>query len=112
MMNIANSTAGNNTTTGIQAGGGTNASVVRLAGVSIFSNAVNGLVVGTNGSIISFGNNYNSGNGAPTSTIAPQSGLPGTSLIHPLVEEMRAGHDTFPKMRPPGMDSPHPIALS
>jgi hypothetical protein len=50
----------------------TNASVVRLAGVSIFSNAVNGLVVGTNGSIISFGNNYNSGNGAPTSTIAPQ----------------------------------------
>jgi parallel beta helix pectate lyase-like protein len=72
VMNIANSTAGNNTTTGIQAGGGTNASVVRLAGVSIFSNAVNGLVVGTNGSIISFGNNYNSGNGAPTSTIAPQ----------------------------------------
>ena len=72
VMNIANSTAGNNTTTGIQAGGGSKVSVIRLAGVSIFSNAVNGLVVGTNGSIISFGNNYNSGNGAPTSTIAPQ----------------------------------------
>lgn len=72
IINIANSTAGNNATTGIQAGGGGALSVVRLSGVSIFSNAVNGLVVGTNGSIVSFGNNYNSGNGAPTSILAPQ----------------------------------------
>ncbi len=71
-LNIANSTAGNNAATGIQAGGGGALSVVRLAGVSIFSNAVNGLVVGTHGSIVSFGNNYNTGNGLPTSNVAPQ----------------------------------------
>lgn len=72
IVNIANSAAGNNSTTGIQAGGGTALSIVRMSGVSILSNAVNGLVTGTNGSIVSFGNNYNAGNGAPTSTIAPQ----------------------------------------
>jgi hypothetical protein len=70
-LNIASSTAGNNTT-GIQAGGGASPSTVRLTGVSILSNSVNGLVIGTNGTIISFGNNYNSGNGAPSSTVAPQ----------------------------------------
>jgi hypothetical protein len=72
IINIANSTAGNNTTTGIQAGGGSAASYVRLSGVSIFSNGVNGLVTGTNGSILSFGNNYNSGSGVPTSLLGPQ----------------------------------------
>lgn len=72
IMNIASSTAGNNAETGIQAGGGTTLSVVRLADVSIFSNVLNGLLVGTNGQIVSFGNNYNSGNGAPTSHITPQ----------------------------------------
>ena len=72
IINIANSMAGNNSSTGIQAGGGTTLSVVRMTGVSIFSNAVNGLLVSSNGSIVSFGNNYNTGNGAPTSTIPPQ----------------------------------------
>jgi len=74
IINIANSTAGNNATTGIQAGsaGGGTPSEVRLSGVSIFSNATNGLLVGTNGFIVSFGNNYNSGTGAPTSTLTPQ----------------------------------------
>jgi hypothetical protein len=72
ILNVANSSAGNNATTGIQAGGGSALSIVRLAGVSILSNAVDGMVVGTNGSIVSFGNNYNSGTGAPTATIAPQ----------------------------------------
>lgn len=72
IINIANSTAGNNVATGIQAGGGATLSVVRLSSVSIFSNFTNGMVVGTNGSIVSFGNNYNTGNGAPSSTIAPQ----------------------------------------
>jgi hypothetical protein len=72
IVNIANSTAGNNVSTGIQAGGGTAVSVVRLTGVSILSNGVNGLAVGTNGSIVSFGGNYNSGSGSPTSNLAPQ----------------------------------------
>jgi Right handed beta helix region len=72
IINVSNSTVGNNSTTGIEAGGGTAPSVVRIAGVSIISNVINGLVVGTNGSVVSFGNNYNSGNGAPTSTIKPQ----------------------------------------
>jgi hypothetical protein len=48
IINIANSTAGNNTMTGIQAGDTGAASVVRFSDVSILSNAVNGLVVGTN----------------------------------------------------------------
>lgn len=72
IINITNSTAGNNVTTGIQAGGGSALSVVRLAGVSILSNGVNGLAVGANGSIVSFGGNYNSGSGSPTASLAPQ----------------------------------------
>ena len=72
IINITNSTAGNNLTTGIQAGGGSALSVVRLAGVSILSNGVNGLAVGANGSIVSFGGNYNSGSGSPTASLAPQ----------------------------------------
>jgi hypothetical protein len=72
VLNIANSTAANNLSTGVQAGGGSNLSVVRLTGVSLFSNTTNGLLVGTNGSIVSFGNNYNSGAGGPSSSTAPQ----------------------------------------
>jgi hypothetical protein len=45
-----------NRNSGIHAEGGA-PSVVRRSGVSTFSNAVNGLVVGTDGSIVSFGNN-------------------------------------------------------
>jgi hypothetical protein len=70
VVSIANSTAGNNAI-GIQAGGGAAVSSIRLAGVSIFLN-VTGLATGSNGSIASFGNNYNSGSGSPSGTIAPQ----------------------------------------
>jgi Right handed beta helix region len=72
ILNAINSTASNNVVTGIQAGGGSNLSIVRLAGSSILSNAVNGMVVGSNGSIVSAGRNYNSGSGAPSSTASLQ----------------------------------------
>lgn len=72
VLNIANSTAANNLATGVQAGGGSNLSVVRLTGVALLSNATSGLLLGANGSIVSFGNNYNSGAGGPSSSIAPQ----------------------------------------
>jgi len=70
LVSIANSTAGNNAT-GIQAGGGAAPSNIRLSGVSVFLN-VTGMTTGTNGAIASFGNNYNSGSGGPTTNIAPQ----------------------------------------
>jgi hypothetical protein len=70
VVSIANSTSGNNNI-GIQAGGGSAASSVRVAGVSLFLNA-SGFVIGSNGTISSFGNNYNSGSGAPNANIAPQ----------------------------------------
>lgn len=74
VMNISNSTATNNSVltnisgTGIQAGGGSTASIVRLYNVVIMSNFPNGMVTASNGSIVSYGHNANSGNGAPTST--------------------------------------------
>jgi Right handed beta helix region len=72
-LNIINSTANHNTT-GIQAGDGiaTGNSLIRLSGVSIMSNIVDGLKIKTGGVIESFGNNYNSGTGKPTFTSAPQ----------------------------------------
>jgi hypothetical protein len=70
VVSIANSTAGNNAV-GVQAGGGSAASSVRLTGVSVFLN-VTGLRTSTNGSIASFGNNYNSGSGAPNASLTPQ----------------------------------------
>jgi hypothetical protein len=78
VMNISNSTASNNSVAtnpsgaGIQAGGGTAPSVVRLSGVVITSNFPNGMVTGSNGTIVSFGNNSNSGTGTPTSTTPRQ----------------------------------------
>jgi hypothetical protein len=70
LVSIANSTAGNNAT-GVQAGGGTAPSNIRLTGVSVFLN-LTGLLTGSNGAIASFGNNYNSGSGGPNTSIAPQ----------------------------------------
>ena len=70
VVSIAGSTAGNNGT-GIQSGGGTGAASVRVSGVSLFLNT-NGFVTGTNGAIASFGNNSNSGSGAPNSLITVQ----------------------------------------
>jgi len=70
-MSIADSVAANNLGAGVGAGGGAAAATIRATNVSLFSN-VAGFQTGTNGSIQSFGNNYNPGSGAPTSTIAPQ----------------------------------------
>ena len=78
IMNITNSTANNNSTmtnpsgTGIQAGGGSAASFVRLYGVMIMSNFPNGMTRLSNGSIVSYGQNANSGTGAPSSTMPLQ----------------------------------------
>jgi hypothetical protein len=72
ILNIINSTTTSNGATGIQAGGGAAASVVRVSGVFIADNGGSGMVVATNGSIISYRNNYNSDSGSPSSTIAPQ----------------------------------------
>jgi hypothetical protein len=78
VMNVSNSTATNNSVstnpagTGIQAGGGVATSIVRLYGVVIMSNFPNGMLTGSNGSIVSFGHNANSGTGAPNSTIPIQ----------------------------------------
>ena len=78
VMNVSNSTATNNSIptngngTGVQAGGGTTASTLRLYGVVIMSNFPNGMVTSSNGSIVSFGHNANAGTGAPNSTIPLQ----------------------------------------
>jgi hypothetical protein len=72
ILNIINSMTTSNGATGVQAGGGAAASVVRLSGVLIAGNGFNGIVVATNGSIISYRNNYNSDSGSPSSTVAPQ----------------------------------------
>lgn len=64
-LNISNSSANNNGT-GVQAGGtGSNTATLRITGVSLNNNGT-GIGVGTNGTVKSFGNNYNSGTGTPT----------------------------------------------
>jgi Right handed beta helix region len=71
-VNLVNSTTANNIGYGVIAGGsGALPSQIRMSNVSTATNGV-GLATGVNGSILSFGNNYNPGSGAPTGTIAPQ----------------------------------------
>ncbi len=70
VMSMANSTASNNAI-GIQSGGGSSPSNIRMAGVSVFLNTT-GLMTGTNGLLTSFGNNYNSGSGTPNAHITQQ----------------------------------------
>ncbi len=70
-LSIVNSMAANNNA-GVTAGGGAQVSSVRVANVAVFSNPSGGFVTGTNGSISSFGDNYNAGGGSPNATIAPQ----------------------------------------
>jgi hypothetical protein len=72
VLDIINSTAANNGSTGIQAGGGGGNAVVHLSGVFTSNNAVIGWSKGLNGSIISFGNNYDAGVLVPTSLIPPK----------------------------------------
>ena len=70
-LNIAQSAAANNSTAGVQAAGSGPGAAVRAEGVLIFNNGV-GLQASGTGTITSFQNNYNTGSGAPTSTLAPQ----------------------------------------
>src|SRR5579864_4062166 len=71
-LDIFDSIAGNNTFTGVQAGGGGATSTVRISNVAVFGNP-NGFVVGSGGSLKSFGNNFNSGGGVPTApNLTPQ----------------------------------------
>jgi len=71
-LDIFDSMAGNNAFTGVQAGGGGASSTVRISNVAVFGNP-NGFVVGSGGSLKSFGNNFNSGGGTPTApNLTPQ----------------------------------------
>ena len=70
VVSMANSTASNNVI-GLQSGGGTATANIRISGVSLFINT-NGIAIGSNGTVTSFGNNYNSGSGTPNATILPQ----------------------------------------
>jgi hypothetical protein len=69
-LNIAQSTAANNSTAGVQATG-SGAAAARVEGVSVFNNGAGFQTSGT-GTITSFGNNYNTGAGTPTGTLGPQ----------------------------------------
>jgi hypothetical protein len=70
-LSIVNSMAANNNV-GVTAGGGAQTAAARVANVALFSNPTGGFSVGANGTISSFGNNYNAGAGTPSGTIAPQ----------------------------------------
>jgi hypothetical protein len=70
-MGIADSVAANNLGAGVGASGMGASATIRATKVSLFSNVAE-FQTGVNGSIQSFGNNFNPGSGAPTSTIAPQ----------------------------------------
>ena len=70
-LNLIDSTAANNAAAGVQAGGGAAPSAIRITGVSIFGHTI-GLSTLANGSITSFGNNYNASVGTPNGSIAPQ----------------------------------------
>src|SRR5262249_30834813 len=67
-LDITDSMVSNNSSYGVQYGGGGSAAVVRLSGVAIVGNgAGGGILLQSNGSVVSFGNNQNTGTGAPTS---------------------------------------------
>jgi len=70
-LNLSNSSANNNTTAGVIAGGGGAVNgLVNVTGVSLSGNGT-GFSVGANGSIKSFGNNYNNSGGAPSAGLNP-----------------------------------------
>jgi parallel beta helix pectate lyase-like protein len=72
VMNVARTNVINNSFTGIQSGGGSNSSIVRITNVVTHGNPSFGLLATGSGQIISFGNNYNSDPGTPSSALAPQ----------------------------------------
>ena len=70
-INLTNSSGNNNPTAGVQAGGGGSVNgLVNVTGVSLNNNGT-GFSVGANGTIKSFGNNYNTGTGAPSPGLLP-----------------------------------------
>ena len=71
-VNVARTNVINNNFTGIQSGGGSNSSIVRITEVVTHGNPNFGLLATGSGQIISFGNNYNSDPGAPSSSLAPR----------------------------------------
>jgi hypothetical protein len=70
-MNVVDSTTTNNQTSGISAGGGGASAQIRMSNVTITSNSA-GLVIGSNGTIVTFGNNHNTGTGAPNASMNEQ----------------------------------------
>jgi hypothetical protein len=71
VISVADSMLSNNVGNGAQAGGGGGTSAIRLEHTALFSNGY-GFSEGTNGTIASFGNNYNTNPGAPNATLTPQ----------------------------------------
>jgi hypothetical protein len=65
-LNLTNSGAFHNAGSGIQAGGGAAAALVRATGVTLIGNPGGGFTIAANGTIKSWGNNFNSDGGAPT----------------------------------------------
>jgi hypothetical protein len=70
VMNIVDSMSSNNNK-GVQAGGNSASSTVRIGRVSLLGNPT-GIVVGVSGSVLSFGDNFNTGTGAPSGNVSPQ----------------------------------------
>jgi len=68
ILSMIDSVATNNLAGGVIAGGGAGMSTVRIANMGVFNNGT-GLTTLSNGSIMSFGNNNNAGNGAPNGLI-------------------------------------------
>lgn len=72
ILNLSDTGVSNNMAGGLMAGGtSAMSSQIRMNNLSISGNGV-GTATGTNGVILSFGNNYNSNTGTPTALIAPQ----------------------------------------
>jgi Right handed beta helix region len=70
-LNVTHSTSSNNIT-GVQAGGGAFPATTRISNVTLHGN-LNGMLTAANGTLKSFGNNFNSGSGAPTApNLTPQ----------------------------------------
>jgi len=68
ILSMFDSVATNNLNGGVIAGGGAGVSTIRIANMGVFNNGF-GYSTGTNGSIVSFGNNNNSGSGTPNGSI-------------------------------------------
>lgn len=70
VISLSDTAAYDNGGSGLQAGGAA-PSAIRIEHVSLYSNA-EGITIGANGTVASFGNNYNTNPGAPNQTLTPQ----------------------------------------